>query len=173
VDLRQEGDGHISATALHRYKGRKALAAAIAMDMGKGILAVYIASLLSHSQLIIILAAYAAVIGHCWSIYLGFKGGLGGVVTFGVLASLALKEVFIGVAVFLIILFATRKSSWGTYVYLIVTSIILFIEREPLMLSLFPIGLLCLHLLKRYQTQKLHPVDTYKNEAFDDLKRPK
>jgi acyl phosphate:glycerol-3-phosphate acyltransferase len=173
VDLRQEGDGHISATAMYRHKGRLAMAAVIVMDMGKGILAVYLASLLTNSQIFIILAAYATVIGHCWSVYLDFKGGLGGVVTFGVLASLAFKEVLIGIGFFLIILLFTRKSSWGTYVYLIVTSLVLFIEKEPVMLSLFPAGLLGIHLLKRYQTKKLHPVDTYKNEVFDDLKRQK
>lgn len=171
VDLRQEGDGHISATAAYRYLGRKALILVLAMDMGKGILAVYLASLFTDSQIILILVAYAAVIGHCWSMFIGFKGGLGGAITFAVLASLAFKEAFIAAGVFLIILFATRKSSWGTYILLGVASLTLLIERANLPLILFPLGLIAIHYIKRYQTRKVNPHTAYTHEVFDDLKR--
>lgn len=173
VDLRQEGDGHISATAAYRYSGRKALAIVLIMDLGKGILAIYLASLFTGSQIVLVSVGYAAVIGHCWSIFLGFKGGLGGAVTFAVLVSLVPKETFIGVAVFLIILFATRKSSWGTYLLLGVTSIVLLIERQSPVLIIYPLGLIALHFLKRYQTRKVNPVTNYTHEVFDDLKRNK
>jgi glycerol-3-phosphate acyltransferase PlsY len=171
VDLRQEGDGHISGMAAYRHFGRLALALVIAMDMAKGIMAVYIGTLLTDSQLVLIAVAYAAVIGHCWSIYIGFKGGLGGVVTFAVLASLALKEAFIGAGVFLIILLIFRKSSWGTYLLLGFASLALLIESQSIAMVLFPLGLIGIQLLKRWQTRKV--VSQYKNEVWDDLKRVK
>jgi acyl phosphate:glycerol-3-phosphate acyltransferase len=171
VDLREEGDGHISATAAYRYLGWKALVLVLVMDFGKGILSIYIASLLTDSQLILVLTAYAVVIGHCWSLYLGFKGGLGGAVTFAVLASLALKEAFIGVGVFLIVIGITRKTSWGTYVLLCGASAALAIERESLLMIFFPLGLIAIHLIKRYQTRRANPNTTYSNEALADLKR--
>jgi glycerol-3-phosphate acyltransferase PlsY len=59
-----EGDGHISATALNRYIGWAAFGLAILMDGGKGFLALYIASLGADSTVILVIAAYAAVIGH-------------------------------------------------------------------------------------------------------------
>ncbi len=171
IDLRKEGDGHISATAAYRYLGLKALALVMVMDMGKGVLSIYIASLLTDSQVVLVGAAYATVIGHCWSVFLGFKGGLGGAITFAVLASLALKEAFIGVGVFLIILLITRKTSWGTYVLLGTTSIALLIERQSLVMIIYPLGLIAIHLIKRYQTRKVNPDTMYTHEAFDDLKR--
>ena len=95
----------------------------------------------TDSQAVLVGVAYATVMGHCWSVFIGFKGGLGGAVTFAVLASLAYKEAFIAVAVFLIVLFSTRKTSWGTYILLGVTSLALLIERESLIMVLFPLGL--------------------------------
>jgi acyl phosphate:glycerol-3-phosphate acyltransferase len=171
VDLRKEGDGHISATAAYRYLGRKALALVLAMDIGKGVLAVFIASLLASSQGIVVGAAYATVIGHCWSVFLGFKGGLGGAVTFSVLATLALKEAFIGAGVFLVILLFTRKTSWGTYILLGTAAVVLFIERQTWLLITLPLGLIAIHLIKRYQTRKTNPGTEYTHEALDDLKR--
>lgn len=171
VDLRKEGDGHISATAAYRYLGRKALALVLVMDLGKGVLSIYIASLFTDSQIILVCAACITVAGHCWSVFLRFKGGLGGGVTFAVLASLAFKEAFIGVAVFLIVLFATRKTSWGTYTLLGTASIALWIEKEDLIMIIFPLGLIAIHVFKRYQTRKVNPYTTYTHEAFDDLKR--
>ncbi len=171
VDLRQEGDGHISATALQRSLGYKGLPVVMVMDIGKGILAAYIASLLTGSTAILALAGLATYIGHCWSLFLGFKGGLGGLVMFGILVSLALKEVGIGVAVFLLVFLITRKTSLGTVVFLLATSAALFIERADLALSLLPLGILALHYLKRYQTRFINPA--YKNEALQDFRRPR
>jgi acyl phosphate:glycerol-3-phosphate acyltransferase len=173
IDLRQEGDGHISATALHRNIGRLPFALALIMDLSKGVLSLYVASMLTDSQLILVISAYAAVIGHCWSIYLGFKGGLGGAITFSVLATLGTVEAFIGAGISLVILFSTRKSSWATYALLISTAAVLLItSRSPLM-AIFPLGLLAIHLLKRYQTKKVNVGTTLTHEVFDDLKKTK
>lgn len=173
IDLRREGDGHISATAAYRYLGMKAFILVLVMDMGKGALSVYIASFLTDSQIVLVLAAYAAVIGHCWPLYLGFKGGLGGAITIAVLATLALKEALIGVGVCLILIAVTRKTSWGTYVLLGSASAALAVERAGLVMVLFPLGLIAIHLLKRYQTRKVNPDTAYTHELFADLKRVK
>jgi acyl phosphate:glycerol-3-phosphate acyltransferase len=170
IDLRQEGDGHISATAVHRYLGRKAIVLVMVLDIGKGILSVYIASLLTGSVNILVLAGLTTFIGHCWSVFLGFKGGLGGLVMFGVLASLSLKEVGIGVAAFLLVMIITRKTSLGTVVFLLTVSIALFVDRSELIRAFLPLAILGLHYLKRYQVRQINP--TYKNEAWQDLKRP-
>lgn len=171
VDIRQEGDGHISATALNRYIGIKPFILALIMDLGKGVLSIYISSQIIDSQIILVMVAYATVIGHCWSIFIGFKGGLGGAVTFSVMASLATVPAFIAAGVAVLILLSTRKSSWSTYILLLTTSLVLLIEKQSPIMVIFPLGLLVIHLLKRYQTKKVNPDTTLTHEVFDDLRR--
>lgn len=171
IDLRQEGDGHISATAIYRKVGRIAFLLNLIMDAGKGALAVYLATLLTDSSLVAIAAAYAAVIGHCWPVFIRFRGGLGAVIIYGVLVTLAWKEFLVGAAVALILLLALRKSSWSTYALVAAASIMLLIEKKELVIALSPLGLIIIQLLKKFQIRKTGPVSAYKNELFDDLKR--
>ena len=49
IDLRQEGDGHVSATAVYREVGRIAFILNLIVDAAKGVLAVYLATLLTDS----------------------------------------------------------------------------------------------------------------------------
>jgi acyl phosphate:glycerol-3-phosphate acyltransferase len=170
-DLRSEGDGHISATAVYRKVGLIPFILVMLTDAGKGILSVYLTRLFSDSQIVLILAGYAAVIGHCWSVYLGFKGGLGGLILFSVLVSIAFKEAWIAAGVALVLLLTTRKSSWSTYILVGATSVVLLVERESLVIALFPLGLMMIHYIKRFQTQRANPRTAYKHEVFDDLKR--
>jgi glycerol-3-phosphate acyltransferase PlsY len=171
IDLLQEGDSHVSATAVYRKVGRVAFLIVLIMDAAKGVLAVYLATLLTNSPPVLIAAAYAAVIGHCWPVYIRFRGGLGAVVTYAVLGTLAFWEFLVGVAVAIVLLFTTRKSSLSTYVLLAAASLMLLIERKELVIALFPLGLILIQLLKRFQSQKTSTASEYRNELFDDLKR--
>jgi glycerol-3-phosphate acyltransferase PlsY len=173
IDLLKEGDGHISATAVYKEMGRIAFVVTIIMDAGKGALAIYVAMLLSGAVPVIVAAAYAAVIGHCWSVFLRFRGGLGAAVTYGVLAAVAFWQFLIAGAIALILTFTIRKTSLATYVLIATVSIILLIQREDLLLALFPLGLILVPLLKRFQVRKTSVDTGYKNELFDDLKRRK
>jgi glycerol-3-phosphate acyltransferase PlsY len=173
IDLLKEGDGHISATAVYRQMGRLAFVVTILMDAGKGALAIYTAKWLSGAVPIIAAAAYAVVIGHCWSVYIRFRGGLGAAVTYGALAAVAFWQFLVAGAIALIVTFTTRKTSLATYVLIATVSIILLILRKDLLLALFPLGLILVPLLKRFQVSKTNPDSGYKNEMFDDLKRQK
>jgi glycerol-3-phosphate acyltransferase PlsY len=110
-DLREIGSGNIGATNVLRT-GRKGLAAAtLLLDALKGAAAVWIGAELAPGG--DLLSAAAAFIGHCYPVWLRFKGGKG-VATFGGIAfgiwwglGLAYLVVWIGV------LLATRFSSVG------------------------------------------------------------
>ncbi|GAB5468243.1 MAG: glycerol-3-phosphate 1-O-acyltransferase PlsY [Rhodospirillales bacterium] len=87
-DIRKQGSGNIGATNVLRT-GRKDLAAAtLLLDAGKGAIAVGLASWLAGSQVALI-AAFAAVLGHLFPIWLGFKGGKGVATTLGTLLALS------------------------------------------------------------------------------------
>lgn len=87
-DIRQVGSGNIGATNVLRT-GRKDIAlATLVLDAGKAAAALLIARELGPERLAVdmgLVAGGAAFIGHCFPIWLGFKGGKGVATFFGVL----------------------------------------------------------------------------------------
>jgi glycerol-3-phosphate acyltransferase PlsY len=110
-DLRAIGSGNIGATNVLRT-GRKGLAAAtLLFDMGKGLLAVLLAWRFWPEAAS--LAALGAVLGHCFPVWLKFKGGKGVATMLGVSAGLA-WPIGLAYAVVWAAMFAmTRISSLG------------------------------------------------------------
>ena len=110
-DLRSIGSGNIGATNVLRT-GRKGIAAAtLLLDMGKGIVAVLVARHVWPGSEA--LSALGAVLGHCFPIWLRFRGGKGVATTMGVALALA-WPIGLGYAVvWLGVLGATRISSLG------------------------------------------------------------
>jgi glycerol-3-phosphate acyltransferase PlsY len=171
VDLRAEGDGHISATAVYRYAGRLPFLVVFIMDAGKAALAVYLAGLLTDYRAMVVFAAYAVIIGHCWSVFLRLKGGLGAIVSFAALAMLGWREFLIAGVIVGVLTLVTRKSSYSTYVLMAVAMAAFLVERQELVVILFPPGLVLLQLIKRLQIRRSGSTSPYKNELFNDLKR--
>lgn len=77
IDIRTVGSGNSGATNVLRTLGLAPAALVLAGDLAKGIAAVLIASLVSDSALVTSLAATAAVAGHSWPAFAGFRGGRG------------------------------------------------------------------------------------------------
>ncbi|MBI3444253.1 MAG: glycerol-3-phosphate 1-O-acyltransferase PlsY [Magnetospirillum sp.] len=87
-DIRQIGSGNIGATNVLRT-GRKGLAlATLLLDGGKGAIAVGLVWLLLGRELVPV-AGFAAVLGHNFPVWLGFKGGKGVATTVGTLLAAA------------------------------------------------------------------------------------
>ena len=108
-DLREIGSGNIGATNVLRT-GRKGLAAAtLLLDMGKGLAVVALMGVIGPGEANV--AALAAVIGHCFPAWLGFKGGKGVATLMGVSLGLAWPIGLIYAAVWLGMLALTRISS--------------------------------------------------------------
>jgi len=103
-DIRRHGSGTIGATNVLRTLGRRAAIATLLGDVLKGYLAVFTAAALSGGDPIVTAAAtVAAVVGNCWSVFLGFRGGKGVATGLGALlwivpwATLAALPVFVAV----------------------------------------------------------------------------
>ena len=108
-DLRQIGSGNIGATNVLRT-GRKGLAAAtLVLDVLKGWLAVYLAARLFPGQAIP--AACAAFIGHCYPIWLRFRGGKGVATMMGIALAVYWPLGLVYAAVWLGMLAILRFSS--------------------------------------------------------------
>ena len=77
VDLRQYGSGKTGMSNVLRTAGGRMAMVVFILDLTKGILAVLLARAIAGSPVAEVVAALLALVGHNWSIFLGFKGGRG------------------------------------------------------------------------------------------------
>lgn len=87
-DLRKSGSGNIGATNAMRVGGKRLGSITLIADALKGVLAVLLARMYIDIEYIEYLAAFAAVFGHVYPIWLGFKGGKGVATTIAVLLTI-------------------------------------------------------------------------------------
>lgn len=127
-DIRAVGSGNIGATNVLRT-GRKDLAlATLLLDGGKGAIAVFIAVTLGWRPEI---AGAAAFLGHCFPVWLKFKGGKGVATFMGTLFALHfIAGVFAG-AIWLSVAFILRYSSLSALVAAAATPFVLFALGQP------------------------------------------
>jgi len=104
IDIRDYGSGNAGATNVFRVLGWKAALTVLLIDMLKGFIPVFWITPMIHSdpQTVIyyqIGAAIAAIIGHIWTVFAGFKGGKGVGTSAGVFLALAPVSLLIALAV--------------------------------------------------------------------------
>jgi len=118
VDLTSQGSGHTGATNVLRTMGKGAAVVAFAGDFLKGLLAVLVIryTVANGSAWPELIAAIAAVLGHSYSVFIGFKGGRGVVTGFGatIVAAPLLMVLAFALGVCLVLL--TRYVSLGSVV---------------------------------------------------------
>jgi glycerol-3-phosphate acyltransferase PlsY len=90
VDVRKIGSGNIGTTNVFRTGHKGMAAATLFLDLFKGFLPVYLASLLGIAESWLLCIAFAAVIGHVFPIWLRYKGGKGVATSLGVFWALSL-----------------------------------------------------------------------------------
>ncbi|MCF6292432.1 MAG: glycerol-3-phosphate 1-O-acyltransferase PlsY [Robiginitomaculum sp.] len=112
-DIRKIGSGNIGATNVLRT-GRKDIAlATVLLDGGKAAAAFYLAKILFPDPLAMaaIIAAIAALIGHCYPVWLNFRGGKGVATFFGGLLIASWPLGLITAAIWLLVALSMRISS--------------------------------------------------------------
>lgn len=111
IDLRKVGSGNIGTTNVLRAVGKKEALLTLFADILKGTVPVLIAKATTGQDSIIALTAAAAVIGHDFSIYLGFRGGKGVATSIGVVLGIKPLLGITLVVVWILSAFAFRYSS--------------------------------------------------------------
>ena len=125
-DIRQIGSGNIGATNVLRT-GRKGVAAAtLLLDIGKGFLAVWLGWRYGGPDMAVI-AAYGALLGHCFPIWLKFKGGKGVATFLGAVTGLAWMFGLAGTAAWCAGVLIFRISSVGGLLLAVAAPITAFI----------------------------------------------
>ena len=114
-DVRAAGSGNIGATNVLRTTGRAAGVATLLLDIGKGYLAVWIASRLTPgSDLWMCLAALAVMAGHAFPVFLRFKGGKAVASCIGAFLCLSPLPLAVTLVVFVVVVAVTRYISLGS-----------------------------------------------------------
>jgi len=117
IDLRKEGSGNIGAANAIRTLGFGCGLLVLLGDMLKSMSALFLAEHFlgaTATPLALVLVGLAAIMGHNYSIFLGFKGGKGVAATLGVFLFLAWKATVAAFAVWLVVVAITRYASLGS-----------------------------------------------------------
>jgi len=114
IDVRTIGSGRTGGTNVYRALGARLGLLTGVLDFAKGAVSVLLIRSVFGDEAAAALAGAAAVAGHNWSIFLGFKGGAGGSTAAGALLALNPLAGAIVVPLFVVILFVGRIASVAT-----------------------------------------------------------
>jgi acyl phosphate:glycerol-3-phosphate acyltransferase len=115
TDVRKKGSGNIGATNVARVVGPLAGILTLIFDVAKGATAVRLAERLSNdSATWMTIAAVAALVGHCFPVWLKFKGGKGVATAAGVFLVLSPPAFLGAVILFLLVVIVWRYVSLGS-----------------------------------------------------------
>ncbi|MBI5971529.1 MAG: glycerol-3-phosphate 1-O-acyltransferase PlsY [Deltaproteobacteria bacterium] len=116
VDPRGAGSKNIGATNVGRTAGRAAGILTLILDAGKGVAPMLALSLLFPEPRLMTFTGLAAITGHLFPVFLGFKGGKGVATACGVMFIVSPIATALGLAVFIVIVFAKRYVSLGSII---------------------------------------------------------
>ena len=110
------GSGSTGATNVTRALGLKLGITVFFMDFCKGFIPILIFRQILENDLAIALSASSIVFGHCWTIFLKFKGGKGVAPGVGTFTAIAYEIVLLPTIISLILIIKTRTASIGSLV---------------------------------------------------------
>jgi glycerol-3-phosphate acyltransferase PlsY len=118
IDLREYGSHRTGATNALRTLGTPAAAAVFLLDVGKGVVAVLVARLLFAGDPLVEWAAaaagVAAIVGHNWSLFIGFTGGRGVATSAGGLGAMSFWTILIVAPIVVLVIWRSRYVSLGS-----------------------------------------------------------
>ena len=127
IDIRQYGSGNAGGTNVIRVLGWKLGVFVILVDMAKGLVATMVLSRMMYGSIpfenatpfddftvVQIIAGCAAILGHIWTLFAGFRGGKGIATAGGMLIGIAPVEVAVAFGVFIIVFMLSHYVSLGS-----------------------------------------------------------
>ncbi|MFY9119238.1 MAG: glycerol-3-phosphate 1-O-acyltransferase PlsY [Syntrophomonadaceae bacterium] len=143
VDIRTRGSGNVGATNVLRTLGPALGAAALGGDFLKGLAAAWIGTM-AGGEWLMVGCALAAVLGHCYSVFLRFRGGKGMATSAGIVLYLLPKIFLIMLVVFVVVVALLRYVSLGSITVAILFPILTLVMNEPHELLVFSVLLAAL-----------------------------
>jgi glycerol-3-phosphate acyltransferase PlsY len=131
TDIRSQGSGNAGATNVLRSHGRGLGILVALLDVAKGAVAVLIVRLFTADPRAAAAAAFAAVLGHVFPLYYGFRGGKGVATAVGAFLALAPLPTALCVLVFVAVVALTRYVSVGSMVAMTLLPLAAGLLRQP------------------------------------------
>lgn len=128
-DIRHFGSGGTGATNVLRLKGWKFALPVLAVDILKGAIPVIIALRFFEDSILVSLCAFLTILGHCFPLYLKFRGGKGVATTVGVFSVLAFKPLLLTVAFFVLVVVLTRYVSLASLLSTLIFPLFVYLLR--------------------------------------------
>ncbi len=127
IDIREHGSGNAGGTNVMRVLGWKKGLLVILLDALKGAFAVVVIARLHYGglpfqnvspfddfTLVQIIAGIAAVIGHIWTVFAGFRGGKGIATALGMLIMIVTVDMLVALGIFILVVSLSRYVSLGS-----------------------------------------------------------
>ena len=130
ADVRETGSGGTGATNVSRRAGKAAGVLTLLLDAAKGCIAVLIAKAFGGEDWVIAAAAIAALLGHIYPVWLGFRGGKGVATGVGIFLVLAPVAVLCAGVVFIAIVALTRYVSLGSITAAVLMPVFVWLQNE-------------------------------------------
>jgi glycerol-3-phosphate acyltransferase PlsY len=148
LDIRSKGSGNAGMTNTLRTLGKKAAVFVLAGDVLKGVIAYFIGYLITGAVIGGIISGGAAVIGHNWPVYFGFKGGKGALTSITVLFLIDWRISLIALIFFIFIVFITKFVSLGSILAAMIIPVLVILFKGSTELLIFTIILACMTIIK-------------------------
>ena len=153
-DIRKIGSGNIGATNVLRTGNKKIALLTLLLDGGKGAIAIYLITIIlpkvfindfNKVELYQCTVATSAVLGHCFPIWLKFRGGKGVATGFGVILSLNLNIGIVALLMWVVVAKIFKISSMSALIAFFLIPILMFYYETEVIyfLSSFIISLIC------------------------------
>ncbi len=115
ADVRKAGSGNIGATNVARVAGPAAGVLTLLLDAAKGWFAVWLAARVMHGETgLLIAAGFFALLGHCFPLWLRFRGGKGVATAAGAFAALCPEAMIAALILFALVVWFWRYVSLGS-----------------------------------------------------------
>ena len=142
-DLRKVGSGNIGATNVMRVGGLRMAGLTWILDMAKAIAAVLIGNYVAGDAFGA-WCGFAAIVGHCYPVWLKFKGGKGISCLFGVLMAVSPVSFVVCGIEWLLVALTSGMSSFGATIVFCLIPILGFAISTQIGYAFLAIGLLCM-----------------------------
>jgi len=140
-DIRRMGGGNMGALNATRELGSLPGAVVLLVDIAKGCAVIFITRAFGLAEYWVYAAGFVAVLGHCWPLYLKFRGGKGAATAFGVLVTLAPLPFLCTVPIAVVVIALTSNVTLTMAAIAVQSPLFLWLFHQPFSLIIFLIAL--------------------------------
>lgn len=153
-DIRSLGSGATGATNVLRLKGWKYALPVAFIDLLKGFLPAFLALKIFRDPGLAAVCASLAVLGHCFPVYIGFKGGKGVATAAGAMFAVALKPTLLSLIVFILTVALTGFVSLASILAALSFPFFMLLFKMPVLLILLSLPILLIILIRHAENIK-------------------